>query len=239
MSHQINLFNPALKVKRSWANATALVVLVVATIAALSTYGVLLGRKVQAAEARAAVTAAEVKKVRDQLVREAAAVRQEPSRALADEVARLEQAAAVRQQIVSRLQGSEVGSVEGFGRYLEALARQRIAGVWLTGVSVSGQGSGDVFIRGRALSPELLPQYIQVLNGEQALRGKVINEMKMAERSEERLPASAATSGQAGSSAVSPAGSPLASASAQRLVPTKYIEFSLGSRPTSSVSSGG
>jgi len=238
MSHQINLFNPALRVRRSWANATTLLVLVVATIVVLSAYGALLGRKVQSAEARAAVTTAEVRKVRDQLVREAAAVRQEPSRALADEVARLEQAAAVRQQIVSRLQGSEVGSVEGFGRYLEALARQRTAGVWLTGVSISGLGSGDVFIRGRALSPELLPQYIQVLNGEQALRGKVINEMKMTERTEDRLPASPGTTNQAGI-AGSPAGAPVAAANAPRLVPAKYIEFSLGSRPASSASPGG
>lgn len=228
MTQQINLFNPGLKKKKSWATATTMLVLMVVTLIALSVYGAMLNRKVRAAEDRAAVTAAEVKKIRDQLVREAAAVRQEPSRALADEVARLEQAANVRQQIVSRLLGSEVGSVDGFWRYLAALARQRTPGVWLTGVSLSGVGSGDVFISGRALSPELLPQYIQVLNGEEALRGKVINEMKMAERTADPLPVSAGT-----------AARPLAAANVQQSGVTKYIEFSLGSRPVSGVSSGG
>lgn len=60
------------------------------------------------------------------------------------------------------------------GEYLEplrALARQRLEGVWLTSVQLTGE-DGQLSIAGRALNAALIPQFIERLGQDQAIRGR-------------------------------------------------------------------
>jgi hypothetical protein len=59
----------------------------------------------------------------------------------------------------------------GYVEPLWALARQRVEGVWLTAVTLTGD-AGELSLTGRALRAELVPQYIERLTRDPALRGR-------------------------------------------------------------------
>lgn len=216
MSRQINLYNPALKTKRPWLTAGSMALIGGLCAAGLAGYGYVLGRDAAVVEKRAVESAAALKALRDEVLLEASAAKREPSKLLADEVTRLNTVLGERQQMAARLQGVGLGNSDGFSRYLTALARQHIEGIWLTGLKINGS-SGDIFVQGRALSADLLPAYIQLLNREAALQGKVISELQLAEKNDEKLASAAPPRTRSG----------LAKAPAAA---RKYIEFSLGRR---------
>lgn len=218
MAQQINLFNPALRPKREWVTAANMLMAMAAIAVVMLLYGTVVVRDSRQAQLRADTAAAGVKGLRDQLVTEAAVLKRGPDKALGDEIARLEAALNVRQQIIARFQGVGIGNKEGFSRYLEAFARQRTPGVWLTGMSLSG-ADGDIFIRGRAQSADLLPAFVVALNREEALRGKAVRELQLEERTEARQPRDAARPADAG-----------AVRAPQAPTNVRFIEFSLGTR---------
>ena len=84
---------------------------------------------------------------------------------------------------LNALQGGALGSRQGFAEYLRAFARQTIGGLWLTSFDIGG--GGELEIRGRALSPELLPNFIQRLNREEVLAGRNIARLELVRPKEE------------------------------------------------------
>ena len=76
---------------------------------------------------------------------------------------------------------------------MRALARQSLAGLWLTGFSV-GKGGEEMEISGRALQPELVPSYIHRLTQERALHGRAFDSLSMTQR-DAALPADASHPG--------------------------------------------
>lgn len=97
--------------------------------------------------------------------------------ALDSEVRQLEQELKSARNSMSVLEGGALGNREGFARYLQAFSRQALDGLWLTGFTVAG--SGDVSIEGRVMRPELVPAYIQRLNGEPALKGREFSALEL------------------------------------------------------------
>lgn len=75
------------------------------------------------------------------------------------------------------LEGGALGNREGFARYMLAFSRQALDGLWLTGFSVVS--GGDVTIQGRVVRAELVPVYIQRLNGEPALKGREFSTLEV------------------------------------------------------------
>jgi hypothetical protein len=62
-------------------------------------------------------------------------------------------------------------SSTGYAEPLRALARQRVEGVWLTSITLAGD-AGELSLSGRALRAELVPQYIDRLTRDPAMRGR-------------------------------------------------------------------
>ena len=93
------------------------------------------------------------------------------------EIARLETELKLARESIEALKGGAFGNQQGFAEYLRAFSRQSIGGLWLTGFNIAG--SGELEIRGRALSPDLLPSYIQRLNRERVLAGRSIAQLEM------------------------------------------------------------
>ena len=83
------------------------------------------------------------------------------------------------------LEGGALGNRDGFARYMQAFSRQALEGLWLTGFSVGG--GGEVAIQGRVVRAELLPAYIQRLNGEPALKGRAFSTLECIVRHRCRL----------------------------------------------------
>jgi hypothetical protein len=76
-----------------------------------------------------------------------------------------------RNEVAEALNGGVAGTAAGFSRYMMALSRQSLPGVWLTGFDLAAGGS-ELTLSGRALNPELLPAYLQRLTQEAPLQGR-------------------------------------------------------------------
>jgi cell division protein FtsL len=90
--------------------------------------------------------------------------------ALAEKVQRTENLLKNQQQLRALLQEDFFNGDLGYSRYLVALARQHIPGLWLTDISFSGAGR-DLSLKGQTVVPELLPSYLQNLSKEALLQG--------------------------------------------------------------------
>src|SRR6185295_11194630 len=89
------------------------------------------------------------------------------------------------------------GDVQGYSRYLAALARATTAGVWLTGVEIGGKSS-ELVIKGRALESALVPAYIRALNREEPFSGRRIGELRLTARTEKPAAKAEAPAGAVG-----------------------------------------
>lgn len=89
---------------------------------------------------------------------------------LKQEVARLEALLENSQRMRALLQQGGADNIQGYSNQLAAFARQHMAGVWLTGVSIVGSGN-EIRVEGRTTEPELVPQYLQKLSAEKSLSG--------------------------------------------------------------------
>lgn len=133
-------------------------------------------------------------------------------------LAELEAQLQARQQVLEALDSGAVGTTSGFSQYMAALSRQTLAGVWLTAFDF-GAGGTQLTLRGRALSPDLVPAYLQRLTQEAPLQGRRFASMVIAQ------PALAPDPAEAGKGA--------------RAVPP-YIEFEISSeRPQGPAQSAG
>lgn len=91
--------------------------------------------------------------------------------ALMNEVTKLETLLNAPDEVRALLMNDAFGDTEGYSSYFVAFARQTVPGMWLTGVEIVGAGK-QITLRGRAVVPERVPQYLQRLSSEKKLAGK-------------------------------------------------------------------
>ena len=89
---------------------------------------------------------------------------------LAAEVAALTQERDRKRQAFAALSRQELANTAGFSPHFMGLARQRLNGLWLTRVEVTGAGA-DMALDGIALSEELIPRYLEKLGSESVFAG--------------------------------------------------------------------
>lgn len=177
MSQNINLFNPAFRKPRELLKLSLVAQLLGITLAALFGYHYYLQQQVGGLAAELAATekllrtqGGFVDKLKDKAVPPVTEAQ------LDAEIAKLEAELKHAQESIAALKGGAFGSQRGFSEYLRAFSRQALGGLWLTGFSIGG---GELEIRGRTLSPDLLPAYIQRLNREQVLAGHHIARLEL------------------------------------------------------------
>jgi hypothetical protein len=178
MSQNINLFNPAFRKPRQLLTLAVVAQCLGITLVALFAYHFSLQRQLSGAAAELAAArkllgaqAEFVEKLKPKPV---------PSVTEAQLDAEIRQLGAelkLAVESIEALKGGAFGSQQGFAEYLRAFSRQSVGGLWLTGFNIGG--SGELEIRGRALSPDLLPNYIQRLNRERVLAGRNIARLEM------------------------------------------------------------
>ena len=172
MTQQINLFNPIFRKQRIALTLSRVVLFaVVATAAMLGVwyyqFQVVNGLKAELDAAQNLLTAQRA--YVDKVGKGVAATAGKPS-PLDLEIARLEWELQERQEQIAAIESGITGGAQGFSDYLRAFSRQSLNGLWLTGLDISA--GGDITIRGRALNPGLVPDYIQRLTREQVLQGR-------------------------------------------------------------------
>ncbi|MBX9900957.1 MAG: PilN domain-containing protein [Burkholderiaceae bacterium] len=181
MSQQINLFNASLmKKKQPFSASTLLQTLVVALlgVAAVSAYGYY-----QTAELKKMATAvsAQLKMTEEQAAKmRAIAGAPTKNQELDDALSKLQDDLQKKRVVADILNAGDFGNTRGYSAYLAAFARQIPSGVWLTGLSISGDGK-DMSLSGRTLRPELVPEYVSQLKREAIMRGKSFATLKMSQ----------------------------------------------------------
>lgn len=182
MSQQINLYNPLfLRQEKHFSARTMMQALGVIAIGVVALYGhaMLESRE---AERNAQRYREQLAAQRGQLVKLTAQLAaQGKSKALENEVARFEADLKARTATLEALNTGELGNTAGFSSYLAAFGRQSLPGVWLTGFTIADSGN-ELAVNGRAVSADLVPDYIAALNKEAVMRGRRITEMKLFSR---------------------------------------------------------
>jgi len=178
MSQNINLLSPAFRKQRQLVTLATVAQWLGVTLAALFGYHYSLQQQVNglAAELSSAegLLKSQMRYVENAKGKPGAA---KPDAQLDANIARFENELKLARESVEALKGGEFGNQRGFAEYLRAFSRQSVNGLWLTGFTIVG--SGELEIRGRVLSPDLLPNYIQRLNQEQVLAGRSFARLEM------------------------------------------------------------
>jgi hypothetical protein len=175
VSQQINLFDARFRRQKRHFSANTLVLAAGAVFALALVFQQLYAWQNRRLQATLAQTEARTAQLRDQILRFAKEFGgQGSSAALADEIARVEEAVRVRRGLLSTMQ-TGAGNADGFSAYLAALARRTTSGVWLTGIDIGG----DLVIKGRALDGERVPAYIRLLNREEAFAGRTVSQLSV------------------------------------------------------------
>ena len=178
MSQNINLISPAFRKQRQLLTLATVVQCLGITLVALFGYQFYLQQKVNGLATELASAEGLLKSQRSHLER----LKGKPGAAKPDaqidaDIARYENELKLARESVEALKGGAFGNQRGFAEYLRAFSRQSVNGLWLTGFTIAG--SGELEIRGRVLSPDLVPSYIQRLNQEKVLAGRSFARLEM------------------------------------------------------------
>ncbi len=84
---------------------------------------------------------------------------------LQDRLAKKEAELLNKQNVLKVLSGQRFGNTKGFADYFTGLARQRVEGLWVTGLHIHSGGE-KINLQGGTLKPELVPHYLQKLSKE-------------------------------------------------------------------------
>lgn len=179
MSQQINLYNPLFRPQKQYFSASHMALaLLVLLLGAAVIYGSAwhLSRQIaQQGQESSRLSEATRQSLADATARFG---RREPSKLLQEEVARLEEQDTSRRHLLDLMGRGELGNTRGFSGYLLALSRQTMSGLWITGFRVVGTGS-EMAINGRALLPQLVPEFIATLKREPLLAGQTFSTLDM------------------------------------------------------------
>lgn len=181
MSQQINLFNPELLQKKKRFSAAAMALALGVLALGVGGFGIAASTRVASLQAQADSGAAQLEKTQKRLESVSAEFRprQEDPR-LAEELAAAQGELAGLKQVAGIIERGELGDTQGYAEYFRALARQRMDGLWLTGVSIAGAGL-DIGVRGRAMDPALVPGYLGRLRNERIMQGKPVGSLQIGE----------------------------------------------------------
>jgi len=178
MSQNINLFSPALRKQRQVLTLATVVQCLGVILVALFGYQYYLQQKVNGLATELSSAEGLLKSQRSHLER----LKGKPGATKLDaqldaDIARYENELKLARESVEALKGGAFGNQRGFAEYLRAFSRQSVNGLWLTGFTIAG--SGELEIRGRVLSPDLVPSYIQRLNQEKVFAGRSFARLEM------------------------------------------------------------
>ena len=180
MNQQINLYQPSFRRQEQKFSARTMLLTGLTVVTAIVLLGVLNLWQVSRLEAGVKEMDAQYSVVleRFQTINTSLSVRPR-DRALEQQVQRMQRLIEGRYRVQELLRKGAFSNTEGFSRYFLALARQHLAGLWLTNFDITGAAE-RMTLKGRSKQPELVPRYIQKLAEENVLSGTEFRVFHMA-----------------------------------------------------------
>lgn len=175
MIQQVNLYQPILRQQKKVFSAIAMAkMLSVIGVLMLVLYGFSYWQ-VQQLENEHRELEAHQRALAGRVVGLSASQAAQPaSRELRARVEAAEREAGLKQQLARLLASRPVADGGGFSAAFAGLARQRVAGLWLTGIEIHNDGRDGgrkVVLQGFTARAELVPQLVQQLGREAAFTG--------------------------------------------------------------------
>ena len=90
------------------------------------------------------------------------------------------------QDVVNTMRRLQIMELQGFSKYLQALADQKIAGLQITKF-IFAAGGDFIKLEGVALQPDLIPQLIQSLSSEKMFNNKLFELLQLQQDKEDKL----------------------------------------------------
>lgn len=179
MNQNINLYQPIFRRQKKIFSAETMLTMIALMIAGLVLisvwsqwrYSVLQGRIQQLQEQE------------DQALERLASLEetlpaQRESPALKRAVETTEAERDLKRRALEVLDDGALGQMDGFSPYLEALGRQRVEPVWLTGIRIDG-GGRHLRLAGRTQDASQVPVYLQRLSNEAVYQGTDFRTMEI------------------------------------------------------------
>ncbi len=179
MMQQVNLYQPSRYEAPRLAAVNSLLMVTAAAIVLVALYYGLGAWQLDRARSELAQVKTQqgvLTQQRDALMQ--LAQRRAPSVVLETEAARLAQDLTAKRTVLNLLTGDSAGNRSGFSGHLEGLARRPLRGLWLTGIAIA-DGGRHLALSGNALSPDLLPRYLEMLGDEPAFAGQEFQTLQM------------------------------------------------------------
>lgn len=179
MTQQINLFNPIfLRQKKYFSLVTIMQALALVLVGAMSFYAYAvfqtgrLSKEVEETNKRMELEKERLGQAKVEFGPK------KKSTDLEKQVTELEKKVRDREEILGVQKDGVVPAGKGFSEYMRAFARQSVNGLWLTNFRMRGNG-GDMVIIGRALRPDLVPDYLKRLGNERIMNGQPFSTLEM------------------------------------------------------------
>lgn len=179
MAQQINLINPELRPKLELLTAALMLKVVAAFAVLLGVYAWSLSQEAARLLQQRDAWALRTQDEQNKLVR---LTQQNPVRAaspaLQAEIRLTAGKVHERESVFAALNNGSFRSRAEFSGLLQGFARHNVNGLWLTGIMANAVGD-RMRISGKALSADLVPQYLMRLSGDQALHGRLFSTLEV------------------------------------------------------------
>ena len=179
MNQQINLYQPMFRKQKVMFSAVTMLQVSVFFLLLFATLYVYQLMKLKPYEKQLESLGIDLTQLRAQVaVIESKKAGKGKSKLIENEIAKLSKELEQRERIMKVLSNKSFGNSTGFSAYLESFARKHVSGTWLTDVSIR-QGGSSLGLKGKTLSSELVPVYIQQLADEKSMQGSSFNVMEL------------------------------------------------------------
>ena len=176
---QINLYQPIFRKERKRFSALALLQISLAACLLMVAIGVYFQVQLHRLQANEQALANQHRHLEQTLAGLRDSTGQPELEALDRRIAELERQLAGRDSLLAGL--SRLSDRESFSPVLQALGQQRLAGLWLTGLTLGPNGQ-EVQLRGVTLEPGLVPRYLEQLGGHPRLRDLDFQQVQLQRR---------------------------------------------------------
>jgi hypothetical protein len=194
VSQQINLYNAALAPSRDMLSASHVAGAAAASIVIVAIAAGGFGHVANQREAELAALQPDVKAQQDRLAVLTRDTAPKRNMLLEAELAEANVLLQGREAALRVLAGKAPGYAGGYADTLRAMARQSVAGLWLTQFSID-DASGELNLKGRTLDPAQVPVFVKRLNAETALQGRPIARFSMLDATLARPAGASASAG--------------------------------------------